>query len=619
MIGDQYGAMSRPTLLETVDHRSDEGLLNDHLYRLRADIDIRTRRLEQERRRLCDLEEGVAKCRREFETRRTRYQKLKHEYEGKAGTEHGQERLLETLFQKLNLLHHKDSEYVGTITKLRQERKKVDGIFKQLKQDIQTQTRELIRATHVYEQAQGEKEEMLAQTRCVEKRMKEQRKEFKDMVQNMREDYAKQERIQRALQLRQQRATSATARSNRLQADSRVTLGPGAGRGGKGNNQPALPAPGPPGAGNNSRSTTTAAAHGAAGVDQQNRIPVPPNSLQAGGSSSSTRGNYPAGHHKGGVSPSTRSILWKKKHAANLDISIPEEERQFDAQVLCRRIFRNAFFNAIQRRRIRQYTKNIEIFDQAFDTIRTLTGIQNLEEIVRIFTEMEDRSYSLLTYVNTLHADIEQLEVANKQALDHIYSARHRQNSPDLGRKKALLRSLESKIHQEEAVVLEKEADIQRGLDIISKVRDPLQKTVEVMGGLLFEALKLPEDYNTPTGQRLNALTTLTKQHEQVHDSALIVPIEGMHILENMHEHPVQELLNFVEHNLLHFRDYMASSAPLRILNKPAIGKAMRKPQDLPTAKLEDSDTEGDEMPMSRAELRLAVEKSIHARKKKRA
>ena len=79
-----------PTLLQMGtqirEHLSTEQILqDDHLQRLRSDIDGRTRRLEQEKRHLRDLEDGVAKCKREYEARRVRYQKLKQAWEGKQG------------------------------------------------------------------------------------------------------------------------------------------------------------------------------------------------------------------------------------------------------------------------------------------------------------------------------------------------------------------------------------------------------------------------------------------------------------------------------------------------------------------------------------------------------
>merc|ERR1711972_624563 len=69
-----------------------------------------------------------------------------------------------------------------------------------------------------------------------------------------------------------------------------------------------------------------------------------------------------------------------------------------------------AFLNCIQRRHIKQHQKSIEVFEQAFATIKQSTGISNIEEIVRIFVSLESRNYSLLTYVNHMNREIEALE-----------------------------------------------------------------------------------------------------------------------------------------------------------------------------------------------------------------
>ena len=51
--------------------------------------------------------------------------------------------------------------------------------------------------------------------------------------------------------------------------------------------------------------------------------------------------------------------------------------------MMYRRILKLAFLNAIQRRHIKQHQKNIEVFEQAFATIKSTTGISEIEEIVR--------------------------------------------------------------------------------------------------------------------------------------------------------------------------------------------------------------------------------------------
>ena len=83
----------------------------------------------------------------------------------------------------------------------------------------------------------------------------------------------------------------------------------------------------------------------------------------------------------------------------------------------------------------------------------------------------------------------------------------------------------------------------------------------------------------------------------------------------------VQELLGFIEDNLMHFRDWMPPSSPLRALPKPPQSGLRARDaatvRDLPTAKLDNSDSEIDELPLSRAELRTLVEKAVGQRRKK--
>merc|ERR1719504_644267 len=100
-----------------------------------------------------------------------------------------------------------------------------------------------------------------------------------------------------------------------------------------------------------------------------------------------------------------------------------DEEELFNSTRVMRRILKLAFLNAIQRRHIRQHQKNIEVFEQAFATIKSTTGISDIEEIVKIFVGLEERNFSLLTYVNQLNRKIESLEKQKKdlerQEADH--------------------------------------------------------------------------------------------------------------------------------------------------------------------------------------------------------
>merc|ERR1719201_671715 len=85
------------------------------------------------------------------------------------------------------------------------------------------------------------------------------------------------------------------------------------------------------------------------------------------------------------------------------ELIVPEEETHFSEGDMMRRIMKTAFLNCIQRRHIKQHQKSIEVFEQAFSTIKQSTGIEHIEEIVKIFVNLETRNYSLLTYVNVMN------------------------------------------------------------------------------------------------------------------------------------------------------------------------------------------------------------------------
>merc|ERR1719201_319940 len=101
------------------------------------------------------------------------------------------------------------------------------------------------------------------------------------------------------------------------------------------------------------------------------------------------------------------------------ELIVPEEETHFSEGEMMRRIMKTAFLNCIQRRHIKQHQKSIEVFEQAFSTIKQSTGIEHIEEIVKIFVNLESRNFSLLTYVNVMSREIEALEgIRRERQLD---------------------------------------------------------------------------------------------------------------------------------------------------------------------------------------------------------
>merc|ERR1719191_1227673 len=87
---------------------------------------------------------------------------------------------------------------------------------------------------------------------------------------------------------------------------------------------------------------------------------------------------------------------------------IAGEELNFSEATMMKRILKLAFLNTIQRRHIKQHQKNIEIFEQAFATIKSTTGISDIEEIVKIFVKLEERNLSLR------RSETESLEIKSK-------------------------------------------------------------------------------------------------------------------------------------------------------------------------------------------------------------
>merc|ERR1719230_1174269 len=134
---------------------------------------------------------------------------------------------------------------------------------------------------------------------------------------------------------------------------------------------------------------------------------------------------------------------------------VADEEEAFSEPQMHRRILKLSFLNAIQRRHIKQHYKNIEVFEQAFATIKSSTGISDIEEIVKIFVKLEERNFSLLTYVNQLNREIESIEMRNKDLHQQLKDYQEQEEQTAI-RKRATLAELESQIRKTQAASNEK-------------------------------------------------------------------------------------------------------------------------------------------------------------------
>ncbi|OEH75071.1 hypothetical protein cyc_07585 [Cyclospora cayetanensis] len=104
----------------------------------------------------------------------------------------------------------------------------------------------------------------------------------------------------------------------------------------------------------------------------------------------------------------------------NNAFSVSGGERLTDPETLMKHILKTTLLNTMQRYAIRQHRKQMDLFERAMKSIKESTGISDADEIVRIFTLLEERNYSAITYVNTLNQELKEMEHRKKAILDKI-------------------------------------------------------------------------------------------------------------------------------------------------------------------------------------------------------
>jgi len=300
--------------------------LQDHMQRMHNEIEMTTRKLELEKRRLNKLEDEVDRVSHEHSEKVLRLpstrRRPKDEDDGEK-TERAPvtqarpsvrslEHRLDKSIKKLNNLLHENEEVRCKINAARRERLQMNQVFKKLQGDIKTNTNQTVQMQKEGDSSRRDTEERQHRMTALSKQLTIERKQFENSVEGMHEDLKKREM------------------ENRMQRVAMVK-------------------------------------------DSFDRTEGMTKSLKA------------------------------------------DEEENFNSQWVMRRILKLAFLNTIQRRHIRQHQKNIEVFEQAFSTIKSTTGISDIEEIVKIFVVLEQRNFSLLTYVNELNSSIESFDKHNRE------------------------------------------------------------------------------------------------------------------------------------------------------------------------------------------------------------
>mmetsp|Transcript_41855 Transcript_41855/g.130278 ORF Transcript_41855/g.130278 Transcript_41855/m.130278 type:complete len:700 (+) Transcript_41855:112-2211(+) len=158
-----------------------------------------------------------------------------------------------------------------------------------------------------------------------------------------------------------------------------------------------------------------------------------------------------------------------------------DEEENFNSTAVMRRILKHAFLNAIQRRHIRQHQKNIEVFEQAFATIKSTTGISDIEEIVKIFVILEQRNFSLLTYVNALNSDIESLDKQNRE-LENQFQTQKRLEEESDQKRSGVLTDLVQQIESTTRVTEENTLQAKQHAEVLERCKPLVQAILKTVG-----------------------------------------------------------------------------------------------------------------------------------------
>lgn len=279
---------------------------------------------------------------------------------------------------------------------------------------------------------------------------------------------------------------------------------------------------------------------------------------------------------------------------------VADEEEAFSEPFMHRRILKLSFLNTIQRRHIKQHQKNIEVFEQAFATIKSSTGISDIDEIVKIFIGLEQRNFSLLTYVNQLNREIESIEIRNRELL------------------------LQKKKYEKEQDESEKrKADAVNDLSVqIQKTRaatDDKEKMIEDSAASLTECRPLIWNIVKFLKQEMPALISLG--HEGDPPPLKIGTPDD-------HEENLNNYLMYIEEMILQFRVCLSQDAQqaAQSYSRPQKGPQptkAAKPSELPSAHItgDDSDDDPDtglgDRPWTRNELRERAQAMIQRRKRK--
>jgi len=294
------------------------------------------------------------------------------------------------------------------------------------------------------------------------------------------------------------------------------------------------------------------------------------------------------------------------KGARRKTYMVADEEEAFSESAMHRRILKISFLNTIQRRHIKQHQKNIEVFEQAFSTIKSSTGIVDIGEIVRIFVDLEQKNFSLLTYVNQLNREIESTVIANRVLQDQL-EGRQKGELNSESRKSSALSEITTQITKTHASTKEKIQEGRELTKILGECRPHIQGIVKYLKEEIPNLVSVGYEGDSPQMK-----SSPPDDNEGVDDEHAVP--------DSLLDH-----LTYIEEALMLFRACLPPDAQ-RIWAQPklAAGTRAKHPSDLPSANFtgddddEDDDTgQSESRPWTRKELAAKAEQNIARRRRK--
>eukprot|EP00904_Undaria_pinnatifida_P006019 jgi/Undpi1/2547/HiC_scaffold_13.g05926.m1 len=148
--------------------------------------------------------------------------------------------------------------------------------------------------------------------------------------------------------------------------------------------------------------------------------------------------------------------------------------------------------------------ERIQNFDEAFARIKSATGIEDIQELVRTFVKNEDQNFSLFNYVNEQQNEVEKLEEQLNQL--QVEEKKFTQESgSDVHQHKQALKDLEAKLVHAEAASEKYEQRCSEASQTIEALKDGVQN----LFGRVFGGHALPETVGGGSVTDSNMMTFL--------------------------------------------------------------------------------------------------------------